>query len=492
MIDIKELPDQLVEGRQEIECNFIISLYKDPDLVGLYEKRVEIGEDVITDAGQFYYGLALGLGKAGYNTFDDMAIVTYLSDKKTAKKKFEEYGGLSTLHEMIGLVNENNVDTYYDSLAKNNFLAKLYLKGFDVLRDLEKFKSMSAEECYDYIEYQINDSMIDGVEKIYTEDVSVGYNDFIEELDKGEEVGYPIGLGTLNYMLGGLKAGTMMLYGGAIGQGKTSSSLPIFIMQNLIEGRNVLVISNEQTCKEYRHLMLTYALFNGTDENGNSFNGKGLNRKKIQLGHFTTEQKAELKKAGQWLENLKGHVQFVELESYDTAAVRKIITKYSKIGYPICIYDVLKPLDGASDRAWAEFSACAETLFQMAKKTKIALVCTFQLAPDSLTRKYLDLSSIGKSRGIAETCHACVMFRPVFNNEYEDLHPYNYRQVGDDGKKIKVPVDLDPEKHYIILFVPKNRSGEVSPQICVQFDMAFMRMKEIGWIDVPFDNFSRR
>ena len=485
MINIKELPDQLIEGRQETECNFIISLYKDPDLIGLYKEKITTGDDIITDAGQFYYGLALGLEKAGYDAFDDMAIVTYLSDKKTAKKKFDEYGGLATLHEMVGLVNEANVDTYYDRLAKNNFLAKLYLKGFDVLRDIDKYQRMTAEECYDYIEYQISDSMVAGVDKIHSEDVNEDMDNFVDELDTGAQQGYPLGLNTLNYMLGGLHAGTMTLLGAPIGQGKTSGSVPIIIMKNLEEGRNVLVISNEQTCKEYRQLLLTYALFNNPD-----FKGCGLNRKKIGLGHFTPEQKAELKKAGEWLKSLKGHVRFVELQDYSTAAVRKIITKYSKIGYPIVIYDVLKPADGASERAWAEFSACAETLFQMAKKTKVALVCTFQLAPDSLTRKYLDLSAIGKSRGIAETCHACIMFRPVFNNEYEDLHPYNYRTT-EDGKKVKVLLDLDPEKHYIIIFVPKNRSGEVSPQICVQFDMAFMRMKEVGWIDVTFDNFSR-
>lgn len=485
MINIKELPNELVDGRQEAECNFVISFYKDPELIGMYKDKLTAGDDIITDAGQFYYNLALGMEKVGYSSFDDMAIITYLSDKNTVKRRFDEYGGLSTLHEMMGLINENNAESYYDILAKTNFLTKLYLKGFDVLRDMDKYKAMTAEECYDYIEYQISDSMVEGVDKIYSEDVNVGYDDFIDELDTGAEMGYPLGLNTLNYMLGGLHPGTMTLLGAPIGQGKTSGSVPIIIMKNLEEGRNVLVISNEQTCKEYRQLMLTYALFNNSD-----LKGCGLNRKKIARGHFTPEQKEELRKAGEWLKNLKGHVRFVELQDYNTASVRKIITKYSKIGYPIVIYDVLKPADGASDRAWAEFSACAETLFQMAKKTKVALVCTFQLAPDSLTRKYLDLSSIGKSRGIAETCHACIMFRPVFNNEYEDLHPYNYRQT-EDGKKVKVLLDLDPEKHYIILFVPKNRSGEVAPQICVQFDMAFMRMKEIGWIDISFDNFSR-
>ena len=485
MIDIKELPDELLDGRQEVECNFIISFYKDPDLIGMYKDRLVSGEDILTDAGQFYYNLALGLEKAGYNSFDDMALITYLSDKKAVKEKFEEYGGLTTLREMIGLINENNIESYYDSLAKSNFLTKLFLKGIIPLKELPKYKNMTADECYDFIEYQISDSMVAGVEKIYSEDVNEGMDDFIDELDSGAEQGYPIGLNTLNYMLGGLHAGTMTLFGAPIGQGKTSGSVPIFIMKNLEEGRNVLVISNEQTCKEYRQLMLTYALFNNPE-----FKGCGLNRKKISNGHFNPEQKAELKKAGKWLQDLKGHVRFVELQDYNTAAVRKIITKYSKIGYPIVIYDVLKPADGASDRAWAEFSACAETLFQMAKKTKVALVCTFQLAPDSLTRKYLDLSSIGKSRGIAETCHACIMFRPVFNNEYDTLHPYNYRQT-ENGKKVKVPLDLEPDKHYIIIFVPKNRSGEVEPQICVQFDMAFMRMKEIGWIDISFDNFSR-
>ena len=59
-----------------------------------------------------------------------------------------------------------------------------------------------------------------------------------------------------------------------------------------------------------------------------------------------------------------------------------------------------------------------------------------------------------------------------------------------EGKngKTKIPVKLDKEKHYQILFLIKNKEGSTGQyQIVVEHDMSRNIMKEIGITNVPVD-----
>ena len=59
-MNLNDYPKELIKNRQIIECNFIFSLYKEPTLIEDY-KNIINGEDILTDDGMFYYGLALNL-----------------------------------------------------------------------------------------------------------------------------------------------------------------------------------------------------------------------------------------------------------------------------------------------------------------------------------------------------------------------------------------------------------------------------------------------
>jgi hypothetical protein len=66
-------------------------------------------------------------------------------------------------------------------------------------------------------------------------------------------------------------------------------------------------------------------------------------------------------------------------------------------------------------------------------------------------------------------------------------------QKNDEGKKkIKQIIDLDEDKHYIMVFPMKNRFGDVSKQIVMEFDQSFNTLKDVGYYNMSYDDFSRR
>lgn len=480
---IDNIPEELLEKREIVECNFIFSLYKDPDLFQDY-KHVKVEEDIITEDGIFYYSLGLGLVKAGFNTFDTMSITTFLTDKKDVKKEYESRGGYKSIQDIISLVSLDNIDTYYDDLVKNNMLIRLHEKGFDVLSKLKKFKDMTSEQVYDWFEYQLADISVGKIDKIEVEDLSTGYDEWMDRVQSGQNVGYKIGSGLLDYKMAGIHIG-LTLYAGGIGQGKSSSSVPLFILPALENGNDVCILCNEQTADEYRSMIIASVVFSKIK------NVRGMNRMKITLGKFSDDNKDKLKEAAEWLEKQPGKIKFIELDNYDTSKIKKIIKKQSKLGCGYFIFDVLKSVSNADERAWAILLDASQTLAQLAKNEQVAIIATVQLASDSMFRRFLDLSSIGKSRGMAECATTVLGFRPVLTDEYEKMKPYEWDRVEGSEKKVKKEFDLDPEKHYIVQFIMKNRWGDMSEQIVQEFNQSFNTIRDVGYYKVPYDNFRR-
>lgn len=487
-MDISTIPAELMEKRNVIECNWIFNLYKDIGLVSDYPQVVNT-EDIITKDGIFYYGLICNMAKAGYSVADNASIYAYLSDKKDLLARFEEYGGYSTVQEITNLLNPENIDVYYDELVKSNLLIRLNERGFPVVKELDKLKEMSSEDVYDYYEYLLTDISVGKIEKIQPVSLSDGYDKWISEWDKGLSVGIPIGSPSMNYMTAGVHPDNLMLHLAGIGQGKTTTSVLLFILPAIMAGESVLILCNEQTESEFRQMLLSAVMFNKLNKYP-----KGLSRAKMIRGHFEDEQKDAMEEAADWLEQQPGKITFVQLDDYDVPRMRKIIKKFSKLGYKEVICDTLKTVDDSAERSWGSFNEAAKSLFMLAKTTHTAIVCTAQLAPDSMNRKYLDLTAVGKSRGISETATVVSMFRPVHSDEYDKIHPYRWKTNpdGTDNKKVKVTTDLNPDEHYIIMFIPKNRWGQVQPQIVMRFNQNLLQLEDVGYYDAPFDNFQRR
>lgn len=480
---LDDYPKELTANRQAIECNFVFTLYKNPDLVDDYTRTVTNGTDILTPDGVFYYGLAINLRKAGYQVFDNISIYTYLESNETLKNGFDKRGGFSSVSEITSLLNEDNIDSYYDDLVKNNMLLRLYDAGFDVKHDLDKFNEMSAEDVYDFYDYKLNNICISKIEKVQAEDISKGYDEYIKEWDSGVQTGYKIGFPMLNYRLAGVHKENFLIHLAGIGQGKTSSAILFYVLPVIESGNNVTIIGTEQSVGEWRSILLASVLFN-------KIGYFGMNRQKITIGHFNDEQRAKLHEAAEWLEKQQGHVTFVEMQNYDFTNIRKVIRKYSKLNCGLFLIDTLKPLQENSQTAWADFSEVAKELFLIAKKERIACIATAQISAEAMSRKFLDLTCIAKSRAIAETATQVVMFRPLSKDEREKLKPWVYKKA-ENGKysKVRQEIELDPDKDYIVLFTPKNRFGDIQPQIIYERNMAFNTMKEIGYIEITYDGY---
>ena len=474
-MDLKEIPKELLERRSIVECTFIMDMYKDMSLLDEYS-HVKNGEDILTEDGMFYYGLILGMKRAKYEKIDDISICEYIEDKKEIKKGFERRGSYAALHDMLNRMVEDNVDGHYEALAKSNLMIRLHEKGFPVMKDLDKFLKMNAIEIFDYMEYQLADVSIKQIERSPVVDLSTGYRDHINEWNKGGGIGFKIGIPILNWQLLGIHTGHLMFHVGGIGQGKTTTAIAWYVLPAIETGNNVTILANEQSETEWRQMVLSTVLFNRLKNRA-----KGLDRHKINQGGYTDEQVDRMIEAEQWLENQPGKIKFIELKDYNIAMVKRYIARQSKVGCSLFIYDTLKPENDSSERAWGEFS-------EMAKKHNVAIVATMQLSPEGMQRKYLDLTCIGKSKATAETASVVVMFRNVRSDEKEKIEAYNW---DDETKKIKVKKKLDPEKEYVMIFVPKNRYGTTSPQIIVERNLSFNSYRQVGWYECPFDLYKK-
>ena len=175
----------------------------------------------------------------------------------------------------------------------------------------------------------------------------------------------------------------------------------------------------------------------------------------------------------------------MNINNYDLSTISRAIKKWSKLGISYFIVDTFKPMDDSSERSWGEFSETAKALFLLSKKLDIAIVCTAQLTPSAMSRRYLDLTAVGKSRAISETASTVIMFRPLTPHEKQNLEYYKF----DKETKARVYKKVDPEKDYIMVFTPKNRYGNTNPQIIVERNMNFNSYQQIGWYECEYDQF---
>ena len=314
-----------------------------------------------------------------------------------------------------------------------------------------------------------------------------GYDEYIDSWDKGTMMGYPIGYPILNYRLAGIHKKNLLLHLAHIGNGKTTSSLLFYVLPAIEHGENVCIIANEQGVEEFRQMIISTVLFN-------KIRYTKINRQRFIRGGFSSDDRNEIKKAQEWLENAGGKIIYIETSDYSIANVKKIVRKYSKLGVGLFLFDTLKPEYESSDRAWAEFSEVAKELFKIAKKDDVAIVATAQLSAESNSRRFLDLSCIGKSRAIAETATQVVMFRSLSDDEKESLSVYNLHRDSQTNKftNMRDPVTLDINKDYIVLFTPKNRFGDTSPQIVYERNMAWNSLREIGLTNIRYDGFGTK
>jgi len=487
---LSDYPDFLTQTRNITEGNFIFCLYKNPELIPEFThiKVDESNGDIRSEDGMFYMSLASELSKKNYVNFDELSLMSFLEDKPTLKHGYETRGGYNTISEFKEIIDDANIDAYFDELCKSNILLNLYEKGFNVKLDYEKFKNMNSEEVMDWFEYQLSDISIGSkTNRLEVSNISEGYDKFIEEWAKGSAIGFKMGFGLLNYHCMGVHPENLTLVGAHTNCGKSSFSIPLFVIPSIEEGNDVVIISNEMNESQFRQILLATVMFNITG-------GGHLNRTKLSAGKYTEEDFECMKKATEWLDSRKGQVHFVELFTYDSNVVKKIVKKYSKLGVKLFLYDVLKSDDDSNDKSWGLLVNTSKDLFMLAKSQKVAVVATVQLSPATLSRRFLDVSCIGRAKMMAEVCSQVLLFRPLRADEKDPesskyIKIWNYHKGKDGEEGIKEQKIIKTDEDGIVLQIVKNRDGRNDVNIVYKRNLAFNKYTELGVCDLVYDGY---
>ena len=217
----------------------------------------------------------------------------------------------------------------------------------------------------------------------------------------------------------------------------------------------------------------------------------------VRDGKYSSEVKDLLRKCADWItEKAENNMLIiVPFKRYKTQKFIKVLKKYANLGVKYFILDTYKADSGSrSDKMWLDMQQNMVDIYDTVKckeegGLEVHVTITFQLAKSSARQRFYSQDNIGMAKSIVDPASTCLMLRDVFEDEYTGeknaLKVYRF-----DGKnnKSKIPVKLDKDKHYQLIFICKNREGAASSiQIVCEHDMSRNILKEVGFTSVPVD-----
>jgi hypothetical protein len=480
-------PKELLKNRHIIEGNFLGLLWRKITLLDNYNHLKD--KDFITTDGRFYFCMMKEMRKMGFNTIDEINLLTYFGVKDAiVKKLFDDKGGYRALTSFAVLLNEDNIDKYYDDIIKYNILMILHDKKFDVMSNLDTFIMGDSNSVYNYFDGILNTIFVHKTLDLETADLTTGYDKFIEKADSGQNMGisYAKASPILNYQTAGVRKGCTIVASTTSG-GKSSWLAKQYILDFIEQGHKVILIINEEEEEAWRSLLLTTVI------NYKLWDRSGFTRKRFLEGHFTEAEHELIKKAVIWLEQYAGSIEFVKCFDYRIDTVKMIVGKYSKLGYDVVILDTFKaPDNGGSDNnpAWKQMVEASKALFQACMKAGMYLIVTAQVALRYNNIRKLGCEHLGGATAISEIADTVIIFRDAWadeidmgNNKY--INPYNFIRKEDGTYSSSVQkIELDPKEQYAIAFLAKVRGGARGTELVYKKNIAFNNWKELGYCTV--------
>jgi replicative DNA helicase len=472
--------------KKPCEANIVSCFYKNPEL--LYEHEKLTVDDFEFNEWKVFFSIAQDLiVREKKQILDEITIGFYLEKHSKLRAKYHEYGGYQMLESAKQYIKIENLDGYVTELNKWNTILQLIERGFPITKHFDDFKDMSLEEIHQFYEVQLNDTFIHvgNSAKIKSHNLCEGIHDLIEQCDKGLDHGLAIESPLINDVTGGNMAGNITLLGGSSGTGKTTVTLEIVLTAIINQNEQCVMVINEQDETKLRKEMLAWTV--------NNILGKTFNKKRLRQGGFTGDERAWLKEAADWLEAKKDdkNITIIPLQSYTVSLMKKIINKYAGLGVKYFILDTFKASDDAdTDKIWLEMMNDMRKLYDTVKPSNknVHLWCTLQLRKDKVSR-YLTNDNIGLSKNVVDVCSTVLLMRAVRDDEKEDgkNELRVYRLEGKNGAT-KIPVTLHKDKHYMVVFIDKNREGESNSfQVVAEVNLGRNTYKEIGVAYVPQD-----
>jgi len=477
--------EKINEFKQACEANIVAIIYKDPNK--LYDLDLKL-EDFSNNIWRVYFQIASDLVLLeNKQVLDDITIGLYLEKHPKLQKKYYEYNGYETIVNAGTYVQIENLDGYVEELHKWNTVIKLAKAGYPVHNKLSNYCDMTLEDIYNEHEVFLNHTFINIGNKAKSYDICDGIYNLIEKLDQGLMVGLPYyNMPILTKETGGQHLGSITLVGGTSGAGKSTFIRNATIPSIIEYDEKTVVMLNEEGLNKWQREMLIYV--------SNNIFKYDLQKYMLRDGKFTEEIKDILYKSADWLkENTNNHkITIIPFQKYQTSLAIKTIKKYAGMGIKYFTLDTFK-LDAGkvTENSWLQMAQSMVDIHDIVKseaKNLHALI-TFQLNKASTKQRYYTQDNIGISKSIIDVVETCIMIRNIFDDEYtgEKKELKVYRLEGKNGNT-KIPVKLDKEKHYQILFIVKNREGSSGKyQIVLEHDLSRNILKEVGITNVPVD-----
>lgn len=486
-------PAELLEGRVNIEANVIGCMTADMLLAD--DTNIDATKFLTKDA-RLIFGIIKVLRQKKCAVFDEVSVLTYASED--VKERLDALGGVAMVKNLADCVNERNYESYLDDLLKSNIILDMHTFGFNLLdpieyngktiKPLKLFAKMSSDQVTDWYTAKL-ESFGTGYSSKILEEEEIDFTDeFIESLENGEDAGTPFeffdddengnpvpALKYFSKQVNGIPDG-MTIIGGFSNVGKTTLILSI-VMSMMHSGRKCMIISNEQRSKAFKIGFMLLILTK-------HFNYYNLTKTKLTNGNITAEDKRYIKMAqAYWRERYKGQLWFISIPDSDVGlAIKKFRVGILNRGIQTCVYDTFKCdfANNSDDNTWVSLIKDSRRLEALSRKYPgTQVICSLQLAINSLGKLFLDSSVLSMSKQIKEVCDLMILCRSMYQEEFDQTSKYYcapFKSVENKvtGKWEDQPWMPKPDTVYRAVFIEKSRSsGAVSSDTGIGYIFSF-------------------
>lgn len=481
-----EVAKNIQEYRTIAESYVVGCIYKDPSLL----REVNLKEDDF--AGNIWrvfftiaYDLIINEKK---NVLDHITFNLYLEKHPKLRNVTDDYGGYDFVESTNRYINVENFEGYVKDLKKFKALSKLGTKGFPVSKKmLSQFNDMSAEDIYNEYTAYLNDSFMDVEGSAKSFNGFDNLHELIDEAEEGTNVGIPLhNAEFLTQEIGGINLnGNIYGLGAPSGCGKSTMAINYLFPSVLDKDEKMVFIINEEDEKKFRKEAIIWVCSNILNH--------PVKKHELRDGKFSEETRKILHEAADWLEEKKDkkNITIIPLERYSAKIAVKIIKKYSAMGVRLFVLDTLKEsYDIGNEATWKGLERDMVALYDTVKPSacNVGLFVTYQLSKSSIKVRHLTNSDIGQGRSIVDTMSCNLLMRRVFDDEHAGgknaLKVLKHNKYG----KLEVAVTLHKNKHYMLIFIGKNRFGTTDEYAIVsECDLSTNIYKDIGYCIVPGD-----
>lgn len=491
---VSKFTKKMKEDAEGTEAFFVGLLWSQPvQLYGEYFDSLEQRNFLHKQWG-FFYKLGASMYEEGIKVMDSISVGKFVKEVGLTEE-YKEYGGYSTVSELINLVDgmEDNVEYYYSEIFKNIIIIELYrLFGDKVLIDNGNYQpsKMTSAQLTTYWTDKMNALNMMGGSRYHVENLVIDAETYLEKIEQESEDTIPyFRANQLNRATQGIAKGHVTMFGGFGNTGKTSFMSEKVVMSLIELKEKTVIILNEEDAQSFRHKIVLSTMFH--------FMKTGIDRARLVNGELQDTDKGKIREAWEHIEELldgeDSLIKIIFMEQYITDEMLRMIRFWANRGYTNLIIDTHKVSDMSKhSERWVTFVEDMKSIYKITRKDagglNLRTYVTFQLADNAIKHRYLTFDAIGEGKASKNEASVVEMFRPVWSDEYEggshEITVTKYKKDALTEEYVAEESTLEKDKSYVLLFLPKNRFGQNNdngqPVIVYESQMNANHFKEIG------------